>query len=249
MIAIILAGGYAKRLWPLTLDKPKALLPVAGKTAIDYVIKKVLRLNPPVSKIIILTNLRFQSQFDMWLESKGYGNVELVPDNSMNESEKVGAVKALCSATSNLDEDFLVIAGDSLFADELDGLVRFFDEKHSSLVALYSARDLDEARRGATVVLDDDRRVVEFIEKPVNPKTTLVSACLYAFPSRISTRLREYAELGLPKDEPGRFIEWLYRTEPVYGYILNDHLLDMGTPESYEEARKKSEKCAHLFLV
>jgi len=236
MIAVILAGGYAKRLWPLTLDKPKVLLPVAGKPVIDYVVEKVLRVNPPIRKIIISTNLRFQSQFEEWLETKGYSNVELIPDNSTNEYEKIGAVKALSNIASTVSEDFLVLAGDNLFLDELNGLIQFFNEKYSSVVALYSARDLEDAKRGATVILDEDGRIVVFIEKPENLKTMLVGACLYAFPSRISIRLKEYLQRGLPRDEPGRFIEWLYKLESVYGYMLKGYFLDIGTPSSYKEA-------------
>jgi len=238
MIAIVLAGGYAKRLWPLTLDKPKVLLTVAGKPVIDYVVEKALRVSPPVGKIIVSTNLRFQLQFQEWLENRGYGNVELVPDNSTNEYEKVGAVKALSNIASRISEDFLVLAGDNLFPDELNGLAKFFGEKHSPVVALYRARDLDQARKGATAVLDEDSRILEFTEKPENPKTALVGACVYAFPLRTSMRLREYVELDLPCDEPGRFIEWLHKMEPVYGYMLKDYLWDIGTIESYKETEK-----------
>jgi len=238
MIAIVLAGGYAKRLWPLTLDKPKVLLPVAGKPVIDYVIEKILKVSPPVKKIIVSTNLRFQSQFERWLKGRKPSSVELVPDHSTSEYEKVGAVRALANIASNVDEDFLVLAGDNLFKDELDGLIRIFNQKYSPTVALYHARNLEEAKRGATVTLGDDGRILEFVEKPEDPKTTLVGACLYAFPLKIGVRLREYIRLGLPQDEPGRFIEWLHKVEPVYGYMLEDYLWDIGTLESYREIEK-----------
>jgi glucose-1-phosphate thymidylyltransferase len=238
MIAIVLAGGYAKRLWPLAIDKPKVLLPVAGKQVIDYVVEKILRIIPPINKIIISTNLRFQPQFEGWLKTKDYNNVELLPDNSMNEHEKIGAVKAISNIVSTICEDFLVVAGDNLFVDELNGLIQFFHEKHCPVVALYRTKELDEAKKGATVILNDDGRIVEFIEKPENPKTTLVGACLYVFPTRIGIRFKEYTECGLPHDEPGKFIEWLHRVEPVYGYMLKDYLYDIGTIESYRIAER-----------
>jgi len=236
MIAIILAGGYAKRLRPLTLDKPKALLPVTGKPIIDYILKKLLRINPPFRKIIVSINLRFQQQFQKWLKTKEYADVELVPDNTMNECGKIGAVRALSDIASTINEDLLVLAGDNLFPDELNGLVQLFNEKRSPVVALYRARTLNEAKRSATVILGDGDQIMDFIEKPENPKTTLVAACLYAFPARINVRLKEYVELGLPQDAAGNFIEWLHKVEPVYGYMLNGYLLDIGTIESYKEA-------------
>jgi NDP-sugar pyrophosphorylase family protein len=106
------------------------------------------------------------------------------------------------------------------------------------VVALYHARDLDQAKKGATVILDDDGRIVEFTEKPKKPMTILVGACLYAFPARIGIRLKKYVDLGLSQDEPGRFIEWLHKVEPVYSYMLEGYLWDMGTLESYRETEK-----------
>lgn len=238
MIAIILAGGYAKRLWPLSLNMPKVLLPIAGKPIIDYAIEKVLEIIPPPSKIIVSTNQRFQLQFEEWLKNKEYDNIELIPDALIKESEKMGAIKALSDIVSVISQDFIILAGDNLFTDELNSMMRFFNKVYSPVVALYHARNLVEAKRGATVVLDANRRIVEFIEKPQNPKTSLIGACLYAFPFKTIPRFQEYIGLGLSNDEPGKFIEWLYKVEPVYGYMLHDYLWDIGTHESYQFARK-----------
>lgn len=244
MIAIILAGGYAKRLWPLTMDRPKVLLPMAGKLVLDHVMEKVIRLRPSVGRIIVSTNLRFQQQFEEWLYERGYGDVELIPDDSKNEHEKIGAVRAMSNITSTIDEDSLVLAGDNLFSDELGGFIQFFKERNSPTVALYHARNLEEAKKGATVILDTKGQIVEFVEKPLNPKTILIGACLYAFPPVTGMRLKEYVKLGLPQDEPGRFIEWLHKKEPVYGYMLKDYLWDIGTLEIYKETENYLEGVA-----
>lgn len=249
MIAIVLAGGYAKRLWPLTLDKPKALLPIAGKSIIDYVIEKLVPLNPLINRIILSTNLRFQPQFQAWLKARRYRDIELVPDDSLREEEKIGAVRALTDIVDRTgDEDVLVLAGDNLFTDDLVGFLRFFDEKRVSTIALYQARSQDEAERGATVIVDKRGRILEFVEKPVCPETTLVGACVYAFPTGIGKRFRDYLELGLPTDEPGKFIEWLHKQEPVYGYMLKDYLWDIGILESYRAADEFFSKCSSGHL-
>ena len=234
---MVLAGGYAKRLWPLSIDTPKALLPVAGKPVIDYIFQKILKINPPVSKIIVSTNLRFQPLFEEWLRKSKHKRVKLVPDNSRNEADKIGAIKALSNIISGEStEDFLVLAGDGLFLDDLSGFVKFFRQFHAPVMALYSAKNVAEAKRGATVSIDDNGKIVECVEKSENPKTTLIGACIYAFPSGIGKRLNEYLSLGLPQDQPGKFIEWLCKVEPVYGFMLNGTLLDIGTIESYKEA-------------
>ncbi len=232
--AIVLAGGYAKRLWPLTLDTPKALLPIAGRPILDYIIEKLQALNPPPTKIVVSTNLRFQPQFQEWMTTKSYGNLELVPDDAASEEQKPGAIKAMADIiTSAEDDDVLVLAGDGMFNDDLAGMVQTFKQK-STVVALYQVKSLEEAKRCATVTVDDDERILEFKEKPSEPKTTLVCGAIYAFSIGIRKRLEEYLMLELPTDQPGRFVEWLYKQEPVYGYMLKDYLWDIGTRETYK---------------
>jgi len=239
MIAVVLAGGYAKRLWPLTMDRPKALLPIAGRPIIDYVVEKLISLEPPMRRIILSTNQRFQLQFQKWLEIGKYYNIELIPEKSSSEQEKLGAIRALANIVDKATmEDVLVLAGDSLFADELGSFIHFFCEKYAPTVALYHAKSLAETRKGSMVKVDEDGRILEFKEKPLHPKTTLVGACLYAFPSGINRRLSEYLQLGLATDEPGRFIEWLYKQESVFGFMLKDYLWDIGTIDSYRTANE-----------
>ena len=138
MYAIVLAGGYAKRLWPLTLNTPKALLPIAGKPILDYIMDKLEALNPPLRKIVLSTNMLYQPQFKEWLASKDYKNVLLLPDDSESEEKKPGAIKAMANITAFADEDdVLVIAGDGLFNDDLSGMLQTFKRKKASVVALY----------------------------------------------------------------------------------------------------------------
>jgi glucose-1-phosphate thymidylyltransferase len=239
MIAIILAGGYAKRLGPLTVNKPKALLPVSGKPIVNYVIEKLTSLDPSMRRIILSTNLKFQSQFEEWLENTEYCNVELMPEKSSKEEEKLGAVRALADIVAEIgEEDVLVLAGDSVFADKLGGFLSFFHAKHASTIALYRARSVAEAKRGSIAVTSETGQIIEFVEKPIHPKTTLVGACVYAFPAGIGKRLKEYLQLGLATDEPGRFIQWLHKQEPIYGYMFKHYLWDIGTIESYKAADK-----------
>ena len=239
MIAIILAGGYAKRLWPLTLNKPKALLPIACKPMVNYVVDKLTSLDPPMSRIILSTNMKFQSQFKEWLKHSEYHDIELMPEKSSKEEEKLGAVRALASIIEKIGkQDVLVLASDNLFTDKLDGLLYFFYEKHAPTIALYRAKSVTEAKRGSTVVTNESRKILEFVEKPIHPRTTLVGACVYAFPAGIGKRLGEYLELGLATDEPGRFIEWLCKQEPVYGYMFKNYLWDIGTIASYKATDK-----------
>jgi glucose-1-phosphate thymidylyltransferase len=199
-----------------------------------------------MNRIILSTNLKFQSQFEKWLKNTEYHYVELIPERSSKEEEKLGAVRALADIVEKIgEEDVFVLAGDSLFTDKLDNFLSFFHEKHASTIALYCARSVAEAKRGSTVVTSEGGQIIEFVEKPMHPKTTLVGACVYAFPAGIGKRLKEYLQLGLATDEPGRFIQWLHKQEPVYGYMLKDYLWDIGTIESYKAADKFFTQAAH----
>jgi glucose-1-phosphate thymidylyltransferase len=153
----------------------------------------------------------------------------------LNEEGKPGALGAVACVVPEIDDDFLVIAGDCIYPNGLEGLLRCFSEKNSPVVGIYRAKDSDQVKRGSAVKLRADNIIVGFVEKPENPTTDLVGAVVYAFPKRTKDRLKEYFELELPRDDPGRFIEWLHKRETVYGYLLDGVVWDIGTTEAYEK--------------
>jgi glucose-1-phosphate thymidylyltransferase len=239
LYAIVLAGGYAKRLWPLTRVMPKALLPIAGKPILDYIIEKLQVLSPPLSRIILSTNTTFQLQFEGWFAMRNYTNIDFFPDTSSGEMDKPGAVKAMADIIKKMpEEDVLIVAGDSMFNDDLYGLMQTFIRKKESAVVIYTVNNLEEAKRCATVTLNKAGKIESFIEKPSEPKTTIVSGAVYIFKKGINHQLKEYLKLRLSSDQPGRFVEWLYQHQPVYGYTLTDPLWDIGTPEAYKACDK-----------
>jgi glucose-1-phosphate thymidylyltransferase len=244
LYAIVLAGGYAKRLWPLTLNTPKALLPIAGKPILDHIIEKLKALNPPLTKIVLSTNMRFQPQFQEWLSKRAYRNVELAPDDAVCEEQKPGAIQAMAKIIfASEDDDVLVIAGDGMFKDDLSGLLETFKRKNGAVVALYEVKSLEEAKRCAIIKSGNNDKILEFTEKPVNPQTKMACGAVYVFQKEVSKRLVVYLALGLPADQPGRFVEWLCKQEPVYGYMLKDYLWDIGTPQAYHECNKYFGNC------
>jgi glucose-1-phosphate thymidylyltransferase len=201
--------------------------------------EKLESLNPPLSKIVLSTNQRFQPQFQEWVNARKYPNVELVPDDASSEEKKPGAIKAMAQIIlASKDEDVLVIAGDGMFNDDLTGMLETFKQKKASVAALYEVKTLEEAKRCAVITADKNGKIVEFTEKPANPKTTLVCGAVYAFQKGVSKRFTEYLALGLPADQPGRFVEWLHQQEPVYGYMLKDYLWDIGTHEAYKACKE-----------
>lgn len=235
MMAIVLAGGYAKRLLPLTLDTPKPLLPIAGRPLIEYSLDLLSSLGSTISTVIVLTNRRFEAQFTSWARAKTRQDLRILSDGSSSEEDKPGAVAALASLARDIDDDFLVIASDCIYEEGLTGLLQFFSEKKAPIVGIYRAKELDQVERGSAVELGAGNAIVNFVEKPVSPKTDLVGAVIYAFPQGIKNRLIEYCTSGLSPDEPGRFIEWLHKKEKIYGYLMGGTVWDVGTLRAYHE--------------
>ena len=233
-----MAGGYATRLWPITKDNPKALLPVGEKRIIDYILEKVLKLDLPV---YISTNRFFESHFKPVAERYG---VELLVEETLHEEEKLGTIGAMKKAVEELGlDDYLVIAGDNLFSFPLEEfLARYSGEP---LIAVYDVGDLELAKRYGVVVLEKDR-VISFEEKPLKPSSTLVSTGVYVFPAPVIERIDEYLSNG-NRDSPGYFIQWLLaKGEAIRAYRFSDYWYDIGSADSYLEALRTLLKESHI---
>ncbi|MBE8538588.1 sugar phosphate nucleotidyltransferase [Geoglobus acetivorans] len=231
MKAVIMAGGYATRLWPITKTKAKPLLPLGKKTIIDHIYEKI---KPFGFDIIVSTNLRFRDDFEQWADDK---DVELVIENTTKEEEKLGAVRALHEVTSTFDDEVLVIAGDNIFSFGLDDFITRYEEIKKPLIALYDVGDYDLARRYGIAILNGEK-IVSFEEKPEKPKSTLAGIGIYALDRETKDMLGDYVR-GERKDNLGDFISWLIDRREVYGFVFdNGNWYDVGNPDSYLGAMK-----------
>ena len=238
MKVLIMAGGYATRLWPITKDNPKALLPVGNKRIIDYILEKTSELDLPV---YISTNRFFESHFRGIAEEYG---IELIVEDTLHEEEKLGTIGAMKKALDELGlDDYMVIAGDNLFSFSLKDFLSRFSDK--TLIAVYDVGDLELAKRYGVVVLEGER-VVSFEEKPSEPSSTLVSTGVYVFPKRVMALVGEYLHNG-NRDSPGYFVQWLLeRGEDIAAYRFSDYWYDIGSADSYLEALKTLLKESHI---
>jgi len=241
MISLILAAGYATRLYPLTLNKAKPLLPVAGKPAIEHIIERIEEIEE-ISAILVVTNEKFYKQFEGWRKQVATKKpVKILNDRSSSETDRLGAIGDMDFAIKEekIAEDLLVIAGDNLF--EL-GLREFVDfAKHripASSIGLYNLQDKEAVKRYSQVCLDGDDRIIEFEEKPQNPTSTLVAKCVYFFPAARLNLISEYLTSGSPTDAPGHYIGWLCRRDVVYGFTFCGKWYDIGNYEIYKKADK-----------
>ncbi len=235
MKAVVLAGGYATRLWPVTKHRPKMLLPIGETTVIDRIFA-ALEADDRIETVYVSTNERFAPEFEAHIEASGFEKPVLSVEETEAEAEKFGVVGALGQLVDRegIDDDLLVVAGDNLIGFDLSEFLDYFESKGTTTLAAYDVGDREKAKSYGLVELDGDR-VVDFQEKPDEPNSTLVSIACYGFP-RESLRFEEYLADGNNPDEPGWFLQWLQSREVVNAFVFEEPWFDIGTPESYLEA-------------
>ena len=238
MKAIILAGGYAKRLWPLTKNKPKQLLLVCGRPMIEYIMEK-LEVQEDIDKIAISTNEKFEDNFKEWLLGyKSSKDIELVIEPTLSEKNKLGSVGALgyLIKEKNIDEELMIIGGDNLFEFDLRDLINYYREKKGNVVALYDLKSIQKARSYGVAKVDEEMRIIDFVEKPEKPPSTLVSTACYMLSQEGVRGILTYLGAGENPDAIGFFIKWLIKRERVFGFAFSGRWFDIGSLESLKEA-------------
>ena len=236
MDCVVLAGGYATRLWPITRHRPKMFLPVGESTVVDHVFDELER-DERIDDVYVSTNERFAEAFESYLADREYGKPRLSVEETTAEAEKLGVVGALAQLVERerVDDDLLVIAGDNLISFDVADFLDTFQRREAPTLAAYDVGSRERAASYGLVDLEGDR-VVDFQEKPEGPKSTLVSIACYAFPADAVSLLEKYLGDGNNPDEPGWFVQWLQAREPTYAYTFEGAWFDIGTPESYLDA-------------
>lgn len=239
MKVILLCAGYATRLYPLTENQPKPLLPVGGKPMLEYLLE-CLKPISSVDGIFLVTNDRFHSHFEKWAGTlRCPWKVEVVNDGTRTPEERLGAIGDLVFVLQKfkIRDDLAVFAGDNLFGSPLEDFLLFAGSHrpHASL-GVVDVGDRELARQYGIVRLDSDRRIAEFLEKPANPPSTLASTGAYWFPQEGIEFLDRYLREGHNADRPGDYITWLLKTDRVYAYPFTGQWFDIGSLDSYQEA-------------
>lgn len=240
MEALILGAGYATRLYPLTLDRPKPLLPVGGTPMVERIAEQLCDAGP-IDRLHLVTNHRFAGHYQDWLRDyrrRGRLRTELVvhDDRTMTPEDRLGAIGDLQFVidTAPIRGDLLVIAGDNLIGGSLSPFVTasagrasvgLKDLQSKKLVSLYGV-----------VETAPDGRILGFEEKPARPRSTLIAVGLYFLPASTLPLVRQYLEEGNRKDAPGYYLQWLHRQVPVYGHVLDGEWYDIGDLDSYRRA-------------
>lgn len=242
MKVLILAAGYATRLYPLSLNKPKPLLPVAGKPVINYILDIIEPLKE-VDEIFIVTNQKFYNDFEEWKAGViSLKKLIIVNDGTLSNEDRLGATgdMGFIIKEKGIKVDLLILAGDNIFNHNLDDFLRFSISKRPSVsIGLFDVKDIELSKKYGIVRLNKKNRIIEFKEKPEKPFSTIAAKCLYFFPKERLGVVRKFLDSNVSKDAPGYFIEWLCKKETVFGYVFKDEKwFDIGDKRSYNEANR-----------
>ncbi|MDD2714390.1 MAG: sugar phosphate nucleotidyltransferase [Candidatus Wallbacteria bacterium] len=246
MRGAILTGGYGTRLLPLTENVAKAMLPVAGKPILQCLLENF----PLDTTPIISTNKRFEPELKKFVRDKKI-KIKAVVEDSRMEEQKLGSVGAIqyLVEKEKIDEPLLLIAGDNLLELDLSKFVKAY--RGNLMIAVYDIGDIEKVRnRYGSVILGPDNAIVDFEEKPAQPKTTLVSTGVYIFPPDTLKMLPEFlASENKKKDAMGYFCKYLLKTKNIKAdaYIFSEHWFDIGSRGAYIEANQHYAKADSYY--
>jgi len=240
MKAIILAAGYATRMYPLTQNTPKPLLPLRGKAVIDYIIEQINHL-PDVDEIFVVTNSKYYPHFCEWAKTApNKPSIEVLDDGTTSNKDRRGAVGDVFFTVTerSIDDELVVIAGDNYFTYELREQYDVFRKTGRDTLAGKEFYDEEKIKAFAVALLDPNGKVLDLEEKPQKPKSNLAIYATYFFRKDTVPLFKKYLEEGNNPDLIGAFPQWLYKFRDVYAYKMNGECYDIGTIEMYEEMNR-----------
>lgn len=238
MIDVVLAAGYATRMYPLTENFPKPLLEIKGKAILDTLLEDIDSIDD-VSGHVIVTNHKFLRFFCEWKDRCRLRKpVSIIDDGSVDNDHRVGAVRDLILAIGDdSGNDYLVVAADNLLDFSLRGFTDFFREKGSSAIMCYNEHSIKALQRTGVITVDDEDLVLEMEEKPQCPKSDLAVPPFYIYSRSDLELIRTSIENGCGFDAPGNLACYLCRKTKVHAYHMPGKRLDIGDLETYYKIR------------
>jgi len=233
MKCIILAAGYATRLYPLTESFPKPLLPVGGKPILDWLIED---LRDSIDEFIVVTNHKFADQFQQWA-CEHTETIRVIDDGTETNETRLGAVRDIQLAADALDEDVLVMAGDNVLTFSLVPFIEYAKEKNTSCIMCHEETSIPALQKTAVITVDENDLITSYEEKPAEPKGTLAVPPFYYYRACDIKRIGEALADGCSSDAPGSFAAWLSAHVPMHAWKMTGSRHDIGDIKSYEAVR------------
>lgn len=239
MKCLILAAGYATRLYPLTENFPKPLLEVQGKSILDHVLCDIDR-SGMVDEYIVISNHKFVTHFENWAKNSVF-NITVVDDMTESNDTRLGAVKDIEFAIDklNIQDDALIIAGDNLLDFSLVKFIQYAKDKSTSCVMRYYESEVKKLQKSGVLTIDEQDKVLKMQEKPQNPESNWCCPPFYFYKKEDLLLIKEGIKDGCGVDAPGSFVSWLCLRRPIHAYEMPGKRYDIGNIESYEKVQKE----------
>ena len=236
---MILAAGYATRLYPLTENFPKPLLKVGDKTILDWLIDDIDGAGL-VDEYVVISNHKFAHHFDAWAKEKTQ-KITVVDDGTDSNETRLGAVKDIQFAIDQLaiDDEMLVIAGDNVLDFSLTKFVKYAKEKGTSCIMRYYEASAARLSKCGVVEIDPTDRILSMEEKPASPRSNWCCPPFYFYTREDSRLVQKGIEAGCGTDAPGSYIAWLSTQTEVHAMEMPGKRYDIGNLESYERVKKE----------
>lgn len=236
MVCIVLAAGYATRLYPLTENFPKPLLSVNGKPILNWLLDDI-DCQPEVTGYVVISNHKFITHFEKWVAEQNYKHpITLIDDGSTDNDHRLGAVKDIQFAVekAGIKEDMLIIAGDNILDFSFGEFIRFVSAKGTSCVMCHEENELEKQQKTAIITRDWNDLITSYEEKPKRPKGNLAVPPFYYYCAEDAARIPEAIANGCNTDAPGSFAAWLSCQVPVHAWKMSGKRYDIGDMQSYE---------------
>lgn len=240
MICMVLAAGYATRLYPLTENFPKPLLDVGGKSILDRLLEDIDK-QLEITGIVVISNHKFINHFEQWKRKSSFKNsITVIDDGSTDNDNRLGAVKDIQFAIERLDinDDLLIIAGDNVVDFSFGEFICFAKEKNTSCVMCHKENDIQKLQKTAVITKNNNGLITSYEEKPQKPKGDMAVPPFYFYKNSDIKRIEESIADGCNTDAPGSFAAWLSSKTDMYAWEMTGNRYDIGDLKSYRTVQK-----------
>lgn len=239
---IVIAAGYATRLYPLTENFPKPLLKIGERSILDRILDDVDRIEE-IDEHIIVTNHKFAEIFNDWVAERklkpGTKPIRIIDDGTTDNENRLGAVKDLLLAIDEfgINDDIMVLAADNVLDFSFQGFVNFFKQKNTSVIMCHHEPELYKLQRTGVIAVDDDMKVLEMQEKPEHPVSNWAVPPFYIYKKNDLPLIRDCLNHGCGFDAPGNLAHYLVNATTIHAWIMPGSRYDIGSLDSYKEAQ------------
>ncbi len=239
---IVIAAGYATRLYPLTENFPKPLLKIGERSILDRILDDVDGIED-IDEHIIVTNHKFAEIFSNWVSERkqkpGTKPIRIIDDGTTDNENRLGAVKDLLLAIDEFDinDDIMVLAADNILNFSFQGFVNFFKQKNTSVIMCHHEPELYKLQRTGVIAVDDDMKVLEMQEKPEHPVSNWAVPPFYIYKKNDLPLIRDCLNHGCGFDAPGNLAHYLVNATTIHAWIMPGSRYDIGSLDSYKEAQ------------